>query len=125
MEVDYLLFHEERQKVELMEDTLAVNDTFLFRGYFRWQNGYLMGGAGARESWEASCRGLQRLGGHVLGYNVTLADCEEYPELVAAILIEKGWLVKVRHRTGGGSWQYVKCEFPAGCVYARPAGWSE
>ena len=124
MEVDYLLFHEERQKVEMMEDKLAVHDTFLFRGYHRWQNGYLMGGAGEHESWEASCRGLQRLGVNVLGYNVTLAHFDTYPELVAAILIEKGWLVQVRYRTAGEPWHYVQSEFPAGCAYAKPAGWS-
>jgi hypothetical protein len=105
MEVDYLLFHEEKQEVEILEDRLAANATFLFRGYGRWQNGYLMGGEGQHESWDASVRHIQRLGLHVIGHNVTLAHCDEYPELVAAILIEMGWLVARLERRGG--WESV------------------
>ena len=124
MEVEYLLFHEEKHKVEKLLSTLQVNGIFLFRGYHRWQTGYIFGGDAQYTSWDASARRVQRLGDNVIGYDVTIQNCDEYPELVGAILIELGWLVKVRYRQVGGAWCYLKCQFPAGCAYAHPGGWS-
>ena len=125
MEVDYLLFHEEKHKVEKLLGMPQVNGIFLFRGHHRWQAGYLLGGGDAQyTSSEASVRQMQRLGENVIGYDVTLPNCEEYPELMAAILIELGWLVKVRYRKVGGTWCYVKCEFPAGYTYTHLGGWA-
>ena len=126
MDVEYVLFHEDKKKVDYLAEKLAKHGTFLFRGYFRLKYGYLMGdGEGYFKSWDAKVREIQRLGEHVLGYNVTLENCEEYPELVAAILIEMGWCVKARYRTGGGTWEYVQSEFPDDCVYVHPAGWRD
>ncbi len=126
MDVDYLLFHEDKKKVDDLVERLAKHDTFLFRGFHRFQNGYLMGvGEDYLKSWDVKVREISRLGENVLGYNVTLENCEEYPELVAATLIEKEWRVKVRYRTGGGTWEYVQSEFPDDCVYAHPDGWRD
>ena len=126
MDIDYLLFHEDKKKVDDLVVRLAKHGTFLFRGFHRMDNDYLVGNEGIYfKSWDAKVREIKRLGENVLGYNVTLENCEEYPELVTAILIEKGWCVKVRYRTGGGTWQYVQSEFPDDCVYAHPAGWRD
>jgi hypothetical protein len=43
MDVDYLLFHEDKKKVDDLAVKLVNHGTFLFRGYHRFQNGYLMG----------------------------------------------------------------------------------
>jgi hypothetical protein len=126
MDVDYLLFHEDKKKVDDLVERLSKHGTFLFRGFHRFLNGYLMrDGERYFKSWDVKVREISRLGENVLGYNVTLENCEEYPELVAVTLIEKGWRVKVRYRTGGGTWEYVQSEFPDDCVYAHPDGWRD
>lgn len=124
MEVDYFLFHAEKQKVDQLLLLLIRNGIFLFRAYFRFQNGYFVQGADYQTSWDARTRQAQRVGDNVIGYRVTLRNCDEYPELVAAILIELGWLVKVRYRNVGGTWFYIETEFPARSIYAHSADWS-
>ena len=90
MEVDYLLYHEDRNKIERM---------------------------------------LEGLNDRAVQYNVTLPSRYEYPDLVAAVLIDKGWEVKVRYRnvehTPDGTWTYIKCDFPEGTEYALPDGWQK
>jgi hypothetical protein len=58
---------------------------------------------------------------------VTLPFTEPYPELVAALLIDHGWLGKVRYRNADAQnpWTYMKCEFPEGTEYALPVDWKE
>jgi hypothetical protein len=72
-------------------------------------------------------RSLRLLGTNVLQNNVTLPSTYPYPELVAALLIDKGWQVKVRYRNTAADdpWTYMKCEFPEGTEYALPVGWQE
>ena len=124
MEVDYVLFHEDKHKVETLYGRLGVNGIFLLRGYWRWKHGYFVGGDGLpfehMQSWDGSMRKLERLGANVIGWSVTIDTPEEYPEVVAAVLVEQGWLVRARWRTRGGAWSYAPCAFPEGCAYTQP-----
>ena len=49
MDVDYLLFHEDKEKVDDLAVKLAENGTFLFRGYFRLKRG--VSGAGGSDTY--------------------------------------------------------------------------
>ena len=125
MQVDYLLYHEERSKIEGMLHALTACDDGLFDPRWRHRNHLA---AASTTSWShVTCRRLQRVGTNVIQYNVTLPSKYSYPELVAALLVEAGWEVKVRYRNAdaGDPWTYMKCEFPDGTQYALPAGWQE
>jgi len=122
MEVDYLLYHEDYKKIEGMLQGLTDDAVGLFDP--NWRNRMHLADDWTRWS-GVICRDLQRVGTNVLQYNVTLPRTYSYPGLVAALLIEGGWLVKVRYRNAGDPWTYMKCEFPDGTQYALPADWQE
>ncbi len=65
----------------------------------------------------------QEPGTNVVHYQVTLPEVYDYPELVAAALIEKNWHVKVRYRHTGDPWTYIQSEFPVGTIYTLPEDW--
>jgi hypothetical protein len=126
MQVDYLLYHEDRSKIEGMLECLTACDDGLFLPRMRARWHVATSGNGPRWS-GVICRDLLRVGANVLRYNVTLPSTYPYPELVAALLIDKGWQVKVRYRNADADdpWTYMKCDFPEGTEYALPAGWQE
>ena len=126
MQVDYLLYHEERSKIEWMLDALTACDDGLFDPYFRERQHVATSRNGKR--WKhVTCRHLQRVGPHVLQYDVTLPSKRSYPELVAALLIESGWEVKVRYRNVDAmdrrrQWTIIQCQFPEGTEYTLADG---
>jgi hypothetical protein len=100
MEVDYLLFHEDREKVENMLQALTRRRDGLFRPNWRRAQGLSI------DSWKhiswgdvtvREIKGIKGLGTNVIQYNVTLSSIYAYPEFVAAVLIENGWRVNVRY----------------------------
>ena len=121
MEVDYLLYHEERSKIEGMLDALTACDDGLFDPRWRRRNHLATSWNGKRWN-HVTCRHLQRVGTNVLQYDVTLPSKRSYPELVAALLIESGWEVKVRYRNVDAmdrrrQWTIIQCQFPEGTEY--------
>jgi hypothetical protein len=126
MQVDYLLYHKHYTKIEGMLDHLTACDDGLFLPRMRAAWHVATSGNGPRWS-GVTCRHLERVGTNVLQYNVTLPSTYQYPELVAAQLINQGWEVKVRYRNADAhdAWTYMKCEFPEGTRYALPADWRE
>lgn len=126
MEVEYVLFHEERTKVAKMLDALTRRPDGLFNTTWRREHGLSLQVFGVEHSWAGVIVGnIRRVGTHVLHYTVTLPAMYAYPELVAAALIERGWAVKARFRENGDAWTYTKHAFPAGTEYTMPAGWDE
>ena len=121
MQVDYLLYHEDYKKIEGMLECLKDRPDGLFSPRWRGRMHVAWGWNGPRWS-DVTLRRLQRVGTNVLEYNVTLPSTDEYPELVGAQLIDRGWLVKVRYRNAESHdpWTYMKCEFPVGTVYDHP-----
>ena len=126
MQVDYLLYHEDYKKIEGMLEGLTDRPDGLFDPRWRGRRHVAWGGNGTRWS-DVTLRRLQRVGTHVLEYNVTLPITDPYPAMVAALLIDRGWLVKVRYRNAdnGDEWTYMKCEFPEGTEYDLPDDWEE
>lgn len=127
MQVDYLLYHEDRSKVDRMLEGLTDCVDGLFD--CRWRRRWRVADSWNGPSWsDVTFVHFGRVGINVLRYNVTLPKTREYPALVAAELIEKGWLVKVRYRSDdtNSPWRYnMKCEFPEGTEYAHPVEWKE
>ena len=126
MQVDYLLYNEDYNKIEGMLEGLKYDRDGLFEPKWRCRMHVADGWNGP--IWHnVTCRHLERVGTNVLQYNVTLPSTYPYPELVAALLIDHGWEVKVRYRNADAHdpWTYMKCEFPEGTRYALPAGWRE
>ena len=127
MQVDYLLYHEERSKVERMLEGLTDCVDGLFD--CRWRKRWRVADSWNGPTWpDVTFVHFELVGINVLRYNVTLPNAREYPALVAAELIDKGWLVKVRYRDGdtNSPWRYnMKCEFPEGTEYALPVDWKE
>ena len=121
MQVDYLLYHEERSKIEGMLDALTVCDDGLFDPRWRRRNHLATSWNGKR--WKhVTCRHLQRVGTNVLQYDVTLRSNRSYPELVTALLVEAVWEVKVRYRNVDAmdrrrQWTIIQCQFPEGTEY--------
>jgi hypothetical protein len=128
MEVDYLLFHEDRTQVDRMMAALQQNSNFLFnttcRRDFRLST-VSRTFMSHEHTWDnVTVRGFSReQGTNVVHYQVTLPGVYDYPELVAAALIEKDWHVKVRYRHSGDPWTYIQSEFPLGTTYTLPADW--
>ena len=124
MEVDYLLYHKDSSLIQHMHRNLTLWDDGLFDPRWRYRNHLATTGNGKR--WKhVRCRHLQRVGPHVIQYNVTLPARRSYPELVAALLIEAGWEVKVRYRNLYAThdrfqWTIIKSEFPEGTEYTVP-----
>ena len=126
MQVDYLLYNEDYNKIEGMLEGLTDRPDGLFDP--RWRSLMHVATSGNGTRWDdVTLRRLQRVGTNVLEYNVTLPSTYPYPEVVAALLIDKGWQVKVRYRNADthDPWTYMKCEFPEDITYALPAGWQE
>ena len=129
MQVDYLLYHEDRSKIDAMLEGLKDCAHGLFDGRVRrrWRVANSWNGPSMFCS-DVTFIHFERVGINVLRYNATLSSTREYPELVAAELIDKGWLVKVRYRNDdpNSPWRYnMKCEFPEGTEYAHPVDWKE
>ena len=125
MEVDYLLYHEDSSKIEKILGNLTAEEDGLFDPRFRYRN-YLATTQNGKRWKHVHCRHLQRVGPHVIQYNITLPARRSYPELVAALLIEAGWEVKVRYRNTDATdhrrqWTIIQCEFPEGTEYTVPA----
>ncbi len=131
MQVDYLLFHEDKSAVDKMLQHLAEQTDFLFDTAGRRAFGLSTVSRtfmNHEQTWHNVTVGpFRRVGEHVIEYNVTLPSAYDYPELVAAALIEKGWWVKVRYRNteATDAWTYIQSEFPEGTAYTRPSGWVE
>jgi hypothetical protein len=128
MEVDYLLFHEDHTQVDRMMATLQQNGRFLFDTAWRRQFGLSTVSQTFmphEHTWyDVRVRGFSReQGTNVVHYQVTLPVTYDYPEFVAAALIEKDWHVKVRYRHSGDPWTYIQSEFPLGTTYTLPADW--
>ena len=125
MQVDYLLYNEDYNKIEGMLEGLTVYRDGLFEP--RWRNRMHVADGWNGPIWHNVTRYLQRVGTNVLQYNVTLPSTYPYPEVVAALLIDHGWEVKVRYRNADAHdpWTYIQCEFPEGTRYALPADWRE
>jgi hypothetical protein len=121
MEVDYLLYHEDSSKIEKMLENLTAEDDGLFDPRCRYNN-HLATTGNAKRWKHVRVRHLQRVGPHVIQYNVTLPPKRSYPELVAALLIEAGWEVKVRYRNVDATrqWTIIQCQFPEGTEYTLP-----
>ena len=119
MQVDYLLYHEDYKKIEGMLEGLTDCLDGLFERRWRGRMHVAWGGNGPRWS-DVTLRRLQRVGSNVLEYKVTLPSTEAYPELVAAQLIDHGWMGKVRYRNTDAHdpWTYMKCEFPEVAVFS-------
>ena len=126
MQVDYLLYNEDHNKIEGMLEGLTVYPDGLFEP--KWRNRMHVAHGWNGPIWHnVTRRHLQRVGTNVLEYNVTLPSTYPYPEVVAALLIDHGWEVKVRYRDAvtHDPWTYIQCEFPEGTRYALPADWQE
>ena len=126
MEVDYLLYHEDRNKIERMLEGLKACADGLFNPNWRKSQG--LDTTSRRRGWHGvTLRDIKKVGRNVLQYNFTLPSRHVYPTFVAAVLIDNEWEVKVRYRnvvnTPDGPWTYIKCEFPEGTEYALPDGW--
>ena len=126
MEVDYLLYHADSSLIQHMHRNLTLWDDGLFDPRFRYRNHLATTQNGKR--WKhVHCRHLQRVGPHVIQYNITLPARRSYPELVAALLIEAGWEVKVRYRNVDAmdrrrQWTIIQCQFPEGTEYTLADG---
>ena len=131
MQVDYLLFHEDKLAVDKMLQHLTAKSDFLFDTASRRAFGLSTVSRtfmNHEQTWDnVTVRAFGRVGRNVIEYNVTLPSTYTYPELVAAALIEKGWWVKVRYRNtqATNAWTYIQSEFPEGTAYTRPSGWVE
>ena len=131
MQVDYLLFHEDKLAVDKMLQHLTAKSDFLFDTASRRAFGLSTVSRtfmNHEQTWDnVAVRAFGRVGINVIEYNVTLPSTYAYPELVAAALIEKGWWVKVRYRNieAINAWTYIQSEFPEGTAYTRPSGWVE
>jgi hypothetical protein len=128
MQVDYLLYHEDRSKVDRMLECITDVPEGLFEPWW-WRKRMRVAHSWNEPTWsDVTFIHFERVGINVLRYNVTLPKTREYPALVAALLIDKGWLVKVRYRNDdtNSPWRYnMKCEFPEGTEYAHPVDWKE
>jgi hypothetical protein len=126
MQVHYLLYNEDHNKIEGMRQDLTDCPDGLFDP--RWlRRMHVADDWNGREWDDVIFIHLDRVGTNVLRYNVTLPRTDEYPALVAALLIDHGWEVKVRYRNDEANypWTYMKCDFPEGTRYALPADWQE
>ena len=130
MQVDYLLFHEDKSEVDKMLQHLRAKSDFLFDTASRRAFGLSTVSQTFpthEHTWyNVTVRAFgRRVGQNVIEYNVTLPSTYTYPELVAAALIEKEWWVKVRYRNtqATNAWTYIQSEFPEGTAYTRPSGW--
>ena len=127
MQVDYLLYHEDYKKVESILELITGYPGGLFD--HRWRKRMHVTDSWNGPEWDdVTFIRFERVGTNVLRYNVTLPSTNEYPALEAALLMDKGWLVKVRYRNDdpNSPWRYnMKCEFPEGTEYAHPVDWKE
>ena len=97
MQVDYLLYNEDHNKIEGMLEGLTVYPDGLFEP--KWRRRHYVSDSWNGPVWSGvTLRLLQRVGTNVLQYNVTRPSRYSYPQVVAALLIDKGWQVKVRYR---------------------------
>ena len=79
MEVDYLLYHEDNNKIERMLEGLTARPDGLFDPEWREQQG-LAANVRGRGWRDVKLRDIKKVGMHVLQYNVTLASRYFYPK---------------------------------------------